>query len=147
MKFLTTIAAVAVLLPLAIAAPAPTDSTDLGFEKLYLNDTVTYDDLIEVDSNDDENELEKRKVTKSNIEIRTFKGAHCQASAVVHRIGFNANYPGSFKSFLLNRDLKLGESIAFYSDEKCTKKKFDSGPIRKNCYNGQAKCLKVWRRQ
>ncbi|KAI4171245.1 MAG: hypothetical protein LQ343_004451 [Gyalolechia ehrenbergii] len=89
--FFTTIAAAAVLLLLAIAAPAPVDSIGVSFDKVNFNETVTYDDLPE--SIDDENELENRRDVKSNIEIRTFKGAHCQTSAVFPAVGFNANYP------------------------------------------------------
>ncbi|KAL8934260.1 MAG: hypothetical protein Q9211_005329, partial [Gyalolechia sp. 1 TL-2023] len=143
MKFLTIITAVTVLLPFAIAAPAPVDSSDVSFDDVSFNKTVTYDDLSEaVPDVDDENELEKRRVVQSSIEIRTFKGLHCQASAVVHKVGFNAEYPGSFKSFLLNRNLKPGETITFYSDDKCTEKKYESNPLKANCYNGEAKCFK-----
>lgn len=146
MKFFTTIAAAAVLLPLAIAAPAPTDSTDVSFDATTFNGTVYYDDLPEA-VDDEIAELSKRKVTPSSIQLRTYARQHCQASATIHKVGYNAKYSGHFKSFLLMRDLKLGESIRYFSDDKCTQKIRDSNPLHKGCYNVDAKCFMVWRHQ
>ncbi|KAL8824153.1 MAG: hypothetical protein Q9170_008240 [Blastenia crenularia] len=146
MKFFSTITAAAVLLPIALAAPAPVE-----FDEASFNETAPT--TIPFDFNQtyiiDGNNLEKRKVFPSGLEIRTFAHPHCQAAATVHgNVGVNANYPGHFVSFSTKRQLKFGEVINFYSDEKCEHETIHTpGLFRANCYNGEARCFKLWRHQ
>ncbi|KAL9604227.1 MAG: hypothetical protein Q9219_000625 [cf. Caloplaca sp. 3 TL-2023] len=143
MKFFATIAAVAVLLPIAFAAPAPADSETVDFNDADLvndnfNETVLYDD-----------ELEKRGSSKSSLRITTYKSLNCKGETTIHSsASYNNKYDGAFNSFSTSRDLKPGEVISFYRDDKCQHENTHTaaGYSKKSCINGSARCFKLWRR-
>lgn len=100
-------AAVSVLAPIVLAAPASVAFNETDFDQLVPRDDYN------------------GGAGKAGIEIQTFQEWHCGLRATVHGdTVYDHNYPdGKFKSYMLSRDLKSDEYIDFSSKAGGTTKR------------------------
>ncbi|KAL8729139.1 MAG: hypothetical protein Q9181_005101 [Wetmoreana brouardii] len=99
MKFTSTFAAVSVLAPIVLAAPAPTAFNETAFDELVTRDNPDY-------TGGD---------VKADIKIVTYQDWHCQGQATLHgTVFYDHNYAdGKMKSYYISRDLKPNEHLDF----------------------------------
>ncbi|KAL8709825.1 MAG: hypothetical protein Q9220_005441 [cf. Caloplaca sp. 1 TL-2023] len=111
MKFTIAIAAVAAILPLVSAAPAPAAFNETGSEELVArNDWDSSTGL-------------------SGLSLSIFEGAGCKGRSVLHaNVGWNYNYPNvaNIKSYRISRALHLGERLDFSTTK--------GGKVRRNWF-------------
>ncbi|KAL8702439.1 MAG: hypothetical protein Q9201_004390 [Fulgogasparrea decipioides] len=99
MKLTSTFAAVSVLAPIALAAPAPTAFNETAFDELVTRDNPDY-------TGGD---------VKADIKIMTYQDWHCRGQVTLHdNVVYDHNYAdGKMKSYSISRDLKPNEHLDF----------------------------------
>ncbi|CAO1597460.1 MAG: hypothetical protein LQ349_005024 [Xanthoria aureola] len=170
MKFITTITALAALLPLltlAVATPAvPDDVINLeGSAPTQIpnyaapNNTVAIEGVDYDDTPLNETDLAVRALTKqSDLTINIYRNKGCSGPRLDARMLYDTGYVFPIKSYITSRKLRRGEVLNLYAPDKYKGK---CGRITshtplgmgKGCHAlgggsaGGATCIKLWRQQ
>lgn len=168
MKFITTITALAALLPilgLAIATPAASDDViDLeGSAPTQIpnpaapNNTVAIEGVDYDDTPLNENDLAVRALTKqSDLTINIYRNKGCSGPRLDARMLYDTGYIFPIRSYITSRQLKRGEVLNLYAADKYKGKcgrvtSHTPQGMGKGCHAlgggsaGGASCIKLWR--
>ncbi|KAI4271989.1 MAG: hypothetical protein L6R38_006718 [Xanthoria sp. 2 TBL-2021] len=172
MKFITTITALAALLPiitLAVASPADSDdvvalegsvptgtSNSAAPNNTAAVEGIDYDDTTPNEAALHENDLAERRVTKqSDLTISVYRNQGCSGPRMDVKVRYDTGYTFPIQSYRTSRTLKPGETLSLFAktgNNRCGRETSHTPPrMGKGCHGlggasvGGASCFKLWR--